>query len=199
MDLCAACLGGLPWARSACPGCGRPAGPLACACRLGPGPVPARACAALLYHPPVDHLLRRFKFHGDLAAGALLAALMAHALAPADRPQALVPVPLHRARLRQRGYDQALELARPLSASLGLPLQARLLRRVRATAPQSELGAAERQRNVRGAFAAGPTPLRHVALVDDVMTTGATLQAAARALHLAGVARVDLWVCARVP
>ncbi len=200
-DLCAACCSGLPWAQTACPRCGRPlpAGGLACGRCPALASPSAQTRAALLYQPPVDHLLRRFKFHGDLAAGAVLAALMADALATADRPQALVPVPLHRARLRQRGYDQALELARPLAAAFGLPLHSRLLQRVRATAPQSELGAADRQRNVRGAFSAGPTPLRHLALVDDVMTTGATAQAAARALQVAGVARVDIWVCARVP
>jgi ComF family protein len=124
---------------------------------------------------------------------------MAQALAGAERPQALVPVPLHRGRLRQRGYDQALELARPLARAFGLPLQASLLRRVHATAAQSSLGAAARQANLQQAFAAAATPLRHVALVDDVMTTGATLHAAAQALQRAGVARVDAWVCARVP
>ncbi len=201
VDLCAACRGELPWARSACLGCALPlpdGGQTCCGCLAG-APPSARTCATLLYHPPVDRLLLRFKFHGDLAAGAVLAALMAEAMAGAEPPQALVPVPLHRSRLRQRGYDQALELARPLAAALGLPLQPRLLRRIRATAPQSELGAAARQGNVRGAFAAAATPLRHVALVDDVMTTGATVHAAARALQCAGVARVDVWVCARVP
>ncbi len=201
LDLCGACRAGLPWARAGCPRCALPLPPGGqdCGLCLADAPRQVSTRAALFYRAPVDRLLLRFKFHGDLAAGAVLAALMADAMASAERPQALVPVPLHRARLRQRGYDQALELARPLAAALGLPLHSDLLRRVRATAPQSELGAEERQGNVQGAFAAAATPLAHVALVDDVMTTGATAQAAALALQRAGVARVDVWVCTRVP
>ena len=159
------------------------------------------AHAALRYAAPVDRLLPRFKFHRDLAAGRLLAELMAARFAALPRPDALLPVPLHHGRLRRRGYDQALELARPLAHALELPLLPGALRRVRATRPQSELDAAARARNLRGAFmvdAATSLPA-HVVLVDDVMTTGATLYAAARALRGAGVARVGAWVCARVP
>lgn len=112
----------------------------------------------------------------------------------------LVPIPLHRTRLRERGYDQALELARPLARHLDLPLQAQALMRVRDTSAQSRLNASQRRRNLRDAFAwnrdiAMPP---HVVLVDDVMTTGATLHSAARALRRAGAVRVDAWVCARV-
>lgn len=202
-DACPACLASLPWLESACRRCALPlpametADVLCGACRQGASPL-ERVQAALLYDAPVDGLLRRFKFHHDLTAGRLLSQLMAERLAGVDRPQALVPVPLHASRLRRRGYDQTLELARPLARRLGLLLVTGL-RRVRATAAQSELDAATRRRNLRNAFAvAGPLPA-HVALVDDVMTTGATLQAAARALRRAGVARVDAWVCARVP
>jgi ComF family protein len=105
----------------------------------------------------------------------------------------LVPIPLHRARLRQRGYDQALELAKPLARALHLPLLPDALRRVRATTPQSELDAARRKGNLRGAFTVAPDARlpAHVALVDDVMTTGATLHAAARALRRAGAGGRD--------
>lgn len=211
-DLCPACFGCLPWNRSACARC---AVPLPLVPAVSPGPLQPALCgdclqqppplhatrAACVYGAPLDRLLPRFKFHHDLAAGRLLAQLMVHALADAPQPQALVPIPLHRARLRSRGYDQALELARPLARTFGLPLQATLLQRIRATAAQSELDARARRRNVRGAFAVAParTLPEHVALVDDVMTTGATLHAAAAALRRAGVTRVDAWVCARVP
>lgn len=202
-DLCAACAAGLPWNDAACPRCAlpvpAPAGPCG-DCLQRPPPLQA-AHAAFRYAAPLDRLLPRFKFHRDLAAGRLLSTAMASRFAALEHPDALLPVPLHHARLRQRGYDQALELARPLARALQLPLLAGALVRQRATRAQSELDAAARRRNLRGAFAVpdgGALPA-HVVLVDDVMTTGATLHAAAIALRRAGVARVDAWVCARVP
>jgi len=202
-DLCAACHAGLPWLRTACPRCALPLpGPAdACGeCLRTPPPLQA-VHAAFVYAPPLDRLLPRFKFHADLAAGRVLAALMRETT-PSFSPDAvIVPVPLHRERLRMRGYDQALELAKPLAAARGLPLRDDLLHRARATAAQSRLHAGQRKRNLRNAFevdASAPLPAC-VVLVDDVMTTGATLHAAAKALRKAGVARVEAWVCARVP
>lgn len=201
--LCMACEAALPRSGPACPQCALPlpAGSDATVpcgqCLRRPPPLQA-VRAAFVYAAPVDRLARRFKFHGDLAAGRALAATMARAAGDWPRPQALVPMPLHRSRLRARGYDQALELARPLARALALPCLPGL-RRVRATEAQSGLDAARRRRNLHGAFAAAAPLPAHVALVDDVMTTGATVHAAARALRRAGVARVDAWVCARVP
>lgn len=201
-DLCPICFDSLPWNRTACDRCALPLPtPGQCGqCQRRAPPLEATR-AAFLYAAPLDRLLPRLKFHRDLAAGRLLAELMAASLAAQARPDALVPVPLHRARLRQRGYDQALELARPLARRLELPLLAGALRRIRDTAPQSELDVHRRRRNLRGAFLAVDAAKLpgHVALVDDVMTTGQTLHAAAAALRRAGVARVDAWVCARVP
>lgn len=202
IDLCTTCRDALPWQRHACPRCALPLGapaPACGACLRRPPPV-TETRAVFRYEPPLDRLLPRLKFHDDLAAGRLCAGLMADVLAAAPRPDALVPLPLHRARLRSRGFDQTLELARPLAWTLALTLRDDLLVRARATAPQSRLDAAARRRNLRGAFSVRtgrPMPA-HVALVDDVMTTGATLHAAADALRRAGVARVDAWVCARV-
>ena len=199
-DLCTACRAALPWNRPACRRCALPLArdsPACGGCRGGAWPFET-SHAAFRYAFPMDRLLPRFKFHADLAAGRLLSQLMLDSLADAERPMALLPVPLHLARLRQRGYDQALELARPLARRLALPLCDGRLWRRRTTAPQSELGARDRQRNVRGAFElrAGVLPA-HVALVDDVMTTGATLAECGRALKRAGVLRVDAWVVAR--
>ena len=202
MDLCPACRDALPWMPHACARCALPlpgGDPVCGACLRRPPPLDC-AIAAFDYRFPVDRLLPRLKFHRDLAAGALLGNCLATATRDADRPAALVPIPLHIARLRERGYDQALELASGLARRHRLPVHRDLLRRVRATSAQSRLDAKARARNLRGAFAvdARGTMPRHVVLIDDVMTTGATLHAAARALRRAGVARIDAWVCARV-
>lgn len=156
--------------------------------------------APFRYAWPLDRLEARFKFAGDLAAGRALAEAWLDCAAPA-RPQALLPVPLHRRRLRARGYNQARELARTLASGLDIPCAERLLLRTRATRAQTDLGARERRRNVRGAFAVRPGARlpTHVALVDDVCTTGATLAECARTLRRGGVERVDVWVLARAP
>lgn len=203
IELCAACGDGLPWNRRACLRCALPLQTAAAACGacLQRPPPLTETHAALVYGVPLDRLLLRFKFHGDLAAGRLLARCLLAATQALPRPDALIPIPLHRARLRTRGYDQALELARPLARHLRLPLRDDTLLRTRDTAAQSRLDARHRRDNLRRAFAVrtlSPLPA-HVVLIDDVMTTGATLHAAATALLRAGVARVDAWVCARVP
>ena len=110
----------------------------------------------------------------------------------------MLPVPLHARRLRQRGFNQSLELARQLSRQRRLPLADRLLVRCRDTPPQRLLPASERRANVRGAFALrGPLSARHVAVLDDVMTTGQTMMEICRLLRRAGAARIEVWVVAR--
>ncbi|RXR06349.1 ComF family protein [Pseudoxanthomonas composti] len=204
LDLCLACRQALPWNHLACPQCALPldtptgtASP--CGHCLQQPPPLHHAAAAFVYGFPLDRLVPRFKFHQDLAAGRLMAQLMAEHFSGCAAGT-LVPVPLHPRRLSRRGYDQADQLARDLAQHLALPRQPGLLRRVRDTAAQSELEAEARHRNLRQAFAVPPGQSLpdHVTLVDDVMTTGATLHAAARALTQAGVPRVDAWVCARV-
>lgn len=204
-DLCAGCAGDFALNAVCCPRCALPLqapAPLCGEC-LKREPPFASAWAPLRYGHPLDLLEARFKFHADLAAGRVLSALMierAAVDAPA-RPELLIPVPLHAARLRERGYNQALELAQPLARAFALPLRADLLVRTRATPPQTGLDAKTRRRNLRGAFsvADGARLPGHVALVDDVMTTGATLRECARVLRAAGVARVDVWALARAP
>jgi ComF family protein len=153
-----------------------------------------------VYAWPLDALEARFKFSGSLPAGRVLAECWLETGDPPILPDLLIPVPLHVSRLRARGYNQALELARPLAKRLGLPLRHDVLRRRRRTEAQTELDASTRARNVSGAFAVKRMPLqRHVAIVDDVMTTGATLAECAQVLRDAGVDRVDVWALARTP
>ncbi|BBD78990.1 ComF family protein [Aerosticca soli] len=200
LDLCPACLAELPRNLACCARCALPL-PTASACcgRCLRDPPPWQAAwSPFRYAWPLDRLEARFKFGGDLAAGRTLARLWAMETPPLPLPQWIVPVPLSRRRLRGRGYNQALELARVLGRQLGVSCRPDLLRRNRDTAAQTGLDAAGRRRNVRDAFSARAVRgVGHVAVLDDVFTTGATLAACTRALRRAGVARVDVWALAR--
>jgi len=204
-DLCGGCAADLASNSPCCPCCALPLATPAPACGacLGRAPPFTRAWVPLRYGHPLDLLEARFKFHADLAAGRVLGEQLVECAArdPPQRPSMIVPVPLHVARLRERGYNQALELARPLARALGVPLRHDVLLRTRATPAQTGLDARMRRRNLRGAFAVAPGFAwpDHVALFDDVMTTGATLREATRTLRRAGVARVDVWALARAP
>ena len=204
--LCGACWAGIP--RIGAPCCERCGGPLAPATALDscggcaaapPGWDWARAGAE--YAGVIRDAIHAFKFEGRRALarplGALVLAQWGGGIA-ADAA-ALVPVPLTPAREYERGYNQATLLAEELSAGLHRPVRPRWLSRVRATQPQSDLGAAQRRANVRGAFAAAAAVAgRHVILVDDVLTTGATAAECARALRAAGATRVGVLAVARV-
>jgi ComF family protein len=156
--------------------------------------------SALRYTPPLTRLIPDLKYRDALHLAPILGRLLAESL-PATAAagiDCIIPMPLHPRRLRQRGYNQALEIARPVARILNQPLQARWLHRIRDTGPQSDLPENRRTANVRRAFRAGPevAGLR-LALVDDVLTTGSTADEAARALRAAGAERVEVWVVAR--
>ncbi|HEY8607136.1 MAG TPA: ComF family protein [Noviherbaspirillum sp.] len=162
------------------------------------------AVAAVDYVQPLEQLVLGLKFGGRLPLAALLAQKLHAACQAAQvaRPSLLTAVPLGSARLAERGFNQAAEIARPLAQLLQLPLDLRLLERRRDTLPQALLHPDERRRNMRRAFTVAPSHLRqvhgaHVAVVDDVMTTGETLSEAARALKRFGAARVTALVFAR--
>jgi len=197
--LCGACHAGLPALPAGCPVCalpnplGRPCG----ACLRCPPRFDATV-AAWPYAYPVDRLVQALKFHGRLA----LASFFARALAARTTPVDIVmPMPLHASRLAERGFNQAAEIARHLASNQGIRLSLQGSVRVRRTLPQANLPFVERSRNVRGAFACpsgiGELGGARVAVVDDVMTTGATLNELAGALKRAGASHVENWVVAR--
>jgi ComF family protein len=151
------------------------------------------------YAPPIDRLIGALKFRHDLAAGALLGQLLANAVAGRS-VDCLLPVPLHPTRLRERGFNQAAELCRVVARAHDIPWDSRSLQRIRTTPTQHTSSRRERLRNLRGAFAwQGRTPPARVALIDDVVTTGATARAAAATLKRAGAEWVEIWAVARTP
>ena len=203
-DLCGACFDELPWNRHACPRCAAPlpqdADENLCGDCLKTLPPWDEARSPLAYGYPLDKLIQHFKFQGDLAVGRLLGELLAEFLAAGDgaKPDYLIPVPLHAARLQERGFNQAVELARPVSRRLKLPVMLDVCERTRATQVQSKLDAAERRKNLQDAFTVVKSVDRkNIAILDDVVTTGATVTALTRALKDAGAGRVTVWSLAR--
>jgi ComF family protein len=206
LALCEECEDSLTFNRNGCQRCAlpdTPAGGVPCpACRSGPAF--DHVIAPLSYDATLAALVARWKYRRELALTALFADLwLRHAPSP-DLPDRVLPVPLHWRRLWWRGFNQGERLATAIvrghPALDGVPVDRRLLRRPRPTDRQAALGQRERRANVAGAFTTrGPCDNLHLAVVDDVCTTGATADAAARALKAAGARRVDLWCIARAP
>jgi len=153
------------------------------------------------YAHPVDHFIRSVKFRGERVFARVLGELLAreHRARGWELPGCIVPMPLHAARLCERGFNQALEIARHAAESLGARVEARSLVRKLSTREQSGLSLESRRKNVRGAFeVVRPLPSGRVALLDDVVTTGSTAMAAIDALKAAGAREIELWAIARV-
>ncbi len=185
IDLCAGCLAGLPWA-------------------LDPV-IESSTYAALMFREPVDEALKALKYRGDRRAARLFGALLAAAVPKLEIPEVLIPVPLHPERVCSRGFNQSWLLAKHAGDWLDRPVRKSWISRTRATLSQTGLHATERRCNVEGAFVVSPDirkeieslGVSRVALVDDVVTTGATLDAARLALLDAGVSSVQCWAVAR--
>ncbi len=200
---CDACVSDFRRNESSCETCGQaPLPATAIACRRHPVSWRTDAVRApYVYAEPLDRFLYSLKFRGERRIGRALGQLLAEAVyAHRTQIHAIVPVPLHAARLRERGYNQALEIARSLSCDLRLPiLRARIFRRV-ATPPQTTLRAASRHENLRYAFTVERDLCDYrLAIVDDVITTGATVNSLAAALRQAGAEHVEAWAVARTP
>lgn len=199
--LCMGCERSLPYVQQACPIC------------AGPNPHAKQACgrcqrrrphfhhtrALLHYQRPVDKMICHLKYDGELHFAHHLGKLMAARFARgADLPNCIVPVPLHPSRLRMRGYNQALEIARPVAKSLKIPLDVDTIRRIRPTPTQTGLPLEQRASNVRDAFVARTRfDGKRVAIIDDVMTSGHTADSLSQCLRCAGAEAVEVWVVAR--
>jgi len=205
IDLCPACEQELPRIKNACPQCGIPLAhdveTTLCGQCQQKAPRYDRVISLLHYQPPVTWLLQQMKFHNKPAYARLLSSLFVPRIQrdAATLPDAIIPVPLHHKRQFQRGFNQSDEIAMTLSKALNCPLDRKLLQRQLNNRHQSGLDAKQRRKNVRGVFrvTTSKTTYNHVAVIDDVMSTGSTVNEIARLLKKSGVKKVDVWVLAR--
>lgn len=208
MDLCHRCETELPNSKQSCYRCARPLAltpislshtmPLCCGQCLKKPPFFDSTLSVCSYHSNIRHLITQFKFQQKLYCGRILSQLMIKMLQKQPRAvDSILAVPLHRHRLRRRGFNQALELAKPIARHFNIPIIDNDCYRIKETAPQSELPANKRRRNVAHAFAMGAIVPQRVAIVDDVVTTGHTVNELSRILKMAGAESVQIWCLAR--
>ncbi len=206
IDLCRDCAADLPRNEPACVVCAEylPAAatdrPNICGTCLRDPPPYRSSCVPFRYAYPLDHLVRGLKFRNELACGRVLGQLFAsHVLARSEPlPEAIVPVPLAPRRYRQRGYNQASELALTIRRMTGVAVTSDVAVRQRETIEQAGLDRGARLRNITGAFATtAPVRARHIAILDDVVTTGSTVREFAQVLRSAGAERIEVWAIAR--
>lgn len=198
--LCHPCAADLPWHDGPqCPICALPTGTGdICGNCLKKPPAFDASLALLEYRFPINAVLQRYKYSGFLAAAHLMGDLLTRKLGDAPLPDLIIPMPLHPGRLKERGFNQAVEIGRVVSKRLNVPLAASLARRTRPTLPQANLPLKERRSNLRGVFAFRERlDGKRIALLDDVMTTGTSLDALALAAKNAGAGHVECWVIAR--
>ncbi|MBK1693447.1 phosphoribosyltransferase [Chromatium weissei] len=204
-DLCIECAAELPQNHNACWRCAqpfaipKPPNTLCRRCQRLPPPF-TRTFTAFRYQAAVPFLIIGAKFEGKLNFARLLGQCLTERVMNAAQPlpEVLIPVPLHSSRLRERGYNQSLEIARVLNQKLQIPLNYQCCARVLATTPQTELSARARRHNLRGAFTVmNSLPWSHIAIIDDVMTTGTTVSELSRLFANAGVKKIEIWAVAR--
>lgn len=204
LDLCVHCESSLPYNRFCCSVCGERLpdrnGPDLCGKCAFRMPEYDSTRSMFLYREPVRYLIRSLKFYSNYACARLLGHLMAEYLQSncVTLPDLIVPVPLHPNRLKERGFNQSIELARKVSATLEIPMRLDPCIRRRDTVPQSGLGSKQRRKNLKGAFEIHrPIEGKHVAIFDDVITTGCTVNEMASLLRKNGVETIEVWSVAR--
>jgi len=204
-DICSNCQQWLPILPHSCYQCARslPASssqPALCGhCLTSPPPI-ERTIAGFPYQAPIGYCITALKFKQQLAYASALGRLFAEKIQRQNQPlpDILLPVPLHPKRLKERGFNQALEIARPLSKRLGVAIDHAGVRRIRHTEAQSSLRASRRKQNMQAAFLVHHDYSQaRIAIIDDVMTTGSTVYALAEALRQAGASHIEVWCLAR--
>ncbi|MDD5411259.1 MAG: ComF family protein [Methylobacter sp.] len=203
-DICSSCYTHLPRNNLCCYRCAEiletpTVAPVLCGRCLSRHPAFDETYAPFIHQGAIRHLISTLKFGANYKNARLLGMLLAeHLKQTAERPNLILPIPLHKARYRQRGFNQAIEIARTVSRELQIPLDLTSCHRHRDTPHQTDLSAKKRRKNLKNAFSLiKPIPAQHIAILDDVMTTGSTAHELAYLLKKAGVSRVDVWVCAR--
>ncbi len=212
ISLCKDCYHDLPWLEHACKQCGIACqhcgieSPVCGACQKKT-PFVDYTLSALHYVSPVDYFVTELKFSKQLTSAAIMSELLYQFLdqhisqkMTTGKPDFIIPVPLHKNRLRLRGFNQAVELAKPLARKFSIPMLQNSVIRTKNTAPQSDLDAGQRHKNIRNSFQienSDQLTAAHVTIVDDVVTTGATCNELARLLKNAGVKKVGVWSVAR--
>jgi len=200
--MCRACLNDMAVNADACPACAKPntASNICADCLSQPWQFIKKTTTLFQYHYPANHLIQRMKYKQGIDLANCLGKMLCKLLPDKSvaLPDCILPVPLHSGRLISRGYNQSIELARPLSRQLGIKLDTSSCKRVRATMPQAGLSAKKRKQNVHNAFTVSKKiGYNRVLLIDDVITTGSTVNELARMLSLAGVVRIDVLAVAR--
>lgn len=209
LALCTACRNELPWLKNGCPQCGNSlffntAEHIKCGNCIQQAHPFENTIALFHYQEPIIQLINQLKFNKKLIYAHLFGKLFTNHLKNYYNnkkfPDFIIPVPLHSYRLRERGYNQAIEIARPIAKSLKIPLLIHNCQKIKSTPAQSSLTAEERKKNIKNAFAiksALTPPFLHVAIIDDVVTTGSTVTELSKILRLAGAKKIDIWCCAR--
>jgi ComF family protein len=204
-DLCENCFNDLPSLQHACPRCANPLSSphnIVCGYCLKQTTSFDATYALYFYQAPISKLIMNLKFGQSLVNARILGELLAQRIQQAwyynkPLPEVIIPVPLHPKRLKERGFNQALEIARPIAKILHLPLEFTSCQRIKHTVAQATLPANQRLQNVKNAFHIEKLPFKHVAVVDDVITTGYTINEFCQALKSTGVHSIDVWCCAR--
>lgn len=204
-DICIACQLELPSVTQTCTICAKPLSHITLICGncLADPPSFTKIYTLYLYQPPLIYLIWNLKFQHNLVHAKVLGELMAAQIKldwyhNRPLPEVIIPVPLHTKRLRERGFNQALEIAKPIAKILKIPIDYSTCIRVKETQSQTRLSAKEREKNLHNAFAmAGYFPYKHVAILDDVITTGQTIRELSTVLKASGVETIDVWCCAR--